>query len=231
MDTGSPASFIKKSIVLWKFGEINKFEFSFLWLNNNLKLSFVSVESVFELKLIVEGSVMILACVLGMNFLSEEGLVLTKGRICVESANVSEDYFTEGEKFIRAIMSMKREDTCTMAPRIYEIVSQGVRRTIEGLFLKTYVRPKRPLQPETMCEIKLNLEEARPLSCRPRRLSYVEREKLHFILYNYLRKGYIRPSEFEYALPIVLVKKKAGQQRMCVHYRTLNKITLRDGLG
>ena len=40
------------------------------------------------------------------------------------------------------------------------------------------MRPKRPVGPDTRCEIKLNLEGARSYSCRPRRLSYDEREKL-----------------------------------------------------
>ena len=41
-----------------------------------------------------------------------------------------------------------------------------------------------------------------------------------------LRKGNV--SESPYASPIVLVKKKNGDMRMCVDYRALNKITLKD---
>ena len=44
----------------------------------------------------------------------------------------------------------------------------------------------------------------------------------------YLKGSYIRPSGSEYASHIVLVRKKTGEQRMCVDYRTLNKMTLRD---
>lgn len=41
-------------------------------------------------------------------------------------------------------------------------------------------------------------------------------------------KAIIRPSNSPYTSPIVLVKKKDGGSRLCVDYRELNKITIRD---
>ena len=38
----------------------------------------------------------------------------------------------------------------------------------------------------------------------------------------------IRPSNSEFASPIVLTRKKTGELRLCVDYQTLNKVTLRD---
>lgn len=43
-----------------------------------------------------------------------------------------------------------------------------------------------------------------------------------------IEDGIIRPSNSEYAAPIVLVKKKSGEVRMCVDYRSINKVTLKD---
>ncbi|KAJ9517345.1 hypothetical protein QJQ45_016715, partial [Haematococcus lacustris] len=40
--------------------------------------------------------------------------------------------------------------------------------------------------------------------------------------------GIIEPSSSPYAAPVLFVKKKSGELRMCVDYRQLNKITLRD---
>ena len=59
-------------------------------------------------------------------------------------------------------------------------------------------------------------------------MSLVEKEQLGKILDKLLSRGIIRESESPYASPIVLVRKKNSEYRLCVDYRFLNKITLRD---
>ncbi|KAJ9521599.1 hypothetical protein QJQ45_008938 [Haematococcus lacustris] len=44
----------------------------------------------------------------------------------------------------------------------------------------------------------------------------------------FLAQGIIEPSSSPYAAPVLFVKKKSGELRMCVDYRQLNKQTLRD---
>lgn len=48
------------------------------------------------------------------------------------------------------------------------------------------------------------------------------------IIKDLLSKNIIRESESPYASPIILVKKKDGTDRMCVDYRALNAITVKD---
>lgn len=91
------------------------------------------------------------------------------------------------------------------------------------LFEKEYLQPERPKVPAVDAELKLALKEHQPFSMVPRRLSCVERDILRKLLNDLLERGIIRASESEYSSPVVLVKKKNGEYRMCIDYRTLNK--------
>ncbi|KAJ9532477.1 hypothetical protein QJQ45_010502 [Haematococcus lacustris] len=55
-----------------------------------------------------------------------------------------------------------------------------------------------------------------------------EQEELKKQIKDYLAKGVIEPSSSPYAAPILFVQKKSGELRMCIDYRQLNKLTLRD---
>ena len=43
-----------------------------------------------------------------------------------------------------------------------------------------------------------------------------------------LEKGYIRPSESEFALLVLFILKKNGKLRLCVDYRHLNGAIIRN---
>ncbi|KAJ9513207.1 hypothetical protein QJQ45_029305 [Haematococcus lacustris] len=60
------------------------------------------------------------------------------------------------------------------------------------------------------------------------RLRKPEQEELKKQIKDYLAKGMIEPSSSPYAAPILFVQKKSGELRMCIDYRQLNKLTLRD---
>lgn len=85
---------------------------------------------------------------------------------------------------------------------------------------------ERPLPPPV--ELRLNMMSTVPVYQLPRRLSYHERTEVDKMVDGLIEQGIVRPSDSQYASPIVLVKKKTGDLRMCVDYRALNKITHRD---
>ncbi|XP_076660892.1 uncharacterized protein LOC143364412 [Halictus rubicundus] len=99
---------------------------------------------------------------------------------------------------------------------------------LKEMFTNAYLNQKRPELPAVNAELKLTLSNEKSFSTTPRRISYAEKEKLQLILDSLLEKDIIRPSDSEYASPIVLVKKKNGELRMCVDFRELNKILVRD---
>lgn len=66
------------------------------------------------------------------------------------------------------------------------------------------------------------------MAYHPYRLSYQEKLKVREIIKDLLHKNIIRESTSEYASPIILVKKKDGADRMCVDFRALNRVTIKD---
>eukprot|EP00253_Pinus_taeda_P010879 PITA_10879 len=60
------------------------------------------------------------------------------------------------------------------------------------------------------------------------RLSALENAKIKKRVREFLKKGFIRPSTSPCGSPIILVRKKDGSWRMCIDYRALNKITIKN---
>jgi hypothetical protein len=75
--------------------------------------------------------------------------------------------------------------------------------------------------------IRLEPDTAPPAS-RIYPLSGAHIAELRAQLQELLEKGFIRPSASPYGAPILFVPKKDGGWRLCIHYRALNKVTIRN---
>ena len=75
-------------------------------------------------------------------------------------------------------------------------------------------------------EIKTTTET--PVKSKPYRLTWTEETQLRKELDHLLELGLIRPSKGEWTSPVLFVGKKDGSLRLCVDYRRLNKITVKD---
>ncbi|GJU15336.1 putative reverse transcriptase domain-containing protein [Tanacetum coccineum] len=80
-------------------------------------------------------------------------------------------------------------------------------------------------------EIEFRIElipRATPVAKSPYRLAPSELEELSGQLKELQDKGFIRPSSSPWGAPVLFVKKKDGSFRMCIDYRELNKLTVKN---
>ncbi|GKF97444.1 hypothetical protein Tco_0293265, partial [Tanacetum coccineum] len=69
---------------------------------------------------------------------------------------------------------------------------------------------------------------AAPVARAPYRLAPFEMKELSEQLKELSDKGFIRPSSSPWGAPVLFVKKKDGSFRMCIDYRELNKLTVKN---
>uniref|UniRef100_A0A251VPE0 RNA-directed DNA polymerase n=1 Tax=Helianthus annuus TaxID=4232 RepID=A0A251VPE0_HELAN len=85
------------------------------------------------------------------------------------------------------------------------------------------------LPPHRQVEFQIELAPgAAPIARAPYRLAPSELEELSKQLQELLEKGFIRPSSSPWGAPVLFVKKKDGTFRMCIDYRELNKVTVKN---
>ena len=67
-----------------------------------------------------------------------------------------------------------------------------------------------------------------PISMTPHRMSPVELQELKVQIQDLLDKGFIRPSTSPWGAPVLFAKKKDKTLRLCIDYRQLNKVTIKN---
>ena len=85
------------------------------------------------------------------------------------------------------------------------------------------------LPPDREIEFAIDLAPGtEPVSKAPYRMAPVEMKELATQLQELLEKGVIRPSVSPWGAPVLFVKKKDGSMRLCIDYRELNKLTIKN---
>ena len=80
-------------------------------------------------------------------------------------------------------------------------------------------------------EIEVSIETlpgVNPIAQSPYRMAPIELAELKIQLQELLDKGFIRPSNSPWGAPVLFVKKKDGTFRLCIDYRQLNKVTVKN---
>ena len=72
------------------------------------------------------------------------------------------------------------------------------------------------------------LPRTAPIAKRPYRMGVNELEELKKQIKELQEKGFIYPSSSPRGAPVIFIDKKDGTQRMCVDYRSLNEVTIKN---
>ncbi|KAA0035619.1 DNA/RNA polymerases superfamily protein [Cucumis melo var. makuwa] len=87
--------------------------------------------------------------------------------------------------------------------------------------------PRLPLLREIDFTIELK-PYTTPIPRAPYRMALAEQKELKVQLQELLDKGFIRPSVSPWGAPVLFVKKKDGAMHLCIDYRELNKVTIKN---
>ena len=98
-------------------------------------------------------------------------------------------------------------------------------REFSDVFLEDL--PGIPLDREIEFQIKLT-PGTEPISKAPYRMAPLELKELKVQMEELVSKGFVRSSTSPWGAPVLFVKKRDGCLRLCIDYRELNKVTIRN---
>ena len=87
--------------------------------------------------------------------------------------------------------------------------------------------PGLPLRREVEFSIDL-LPGTSPISVPPYRFAPAELHELKIQLHELSSLGFIRPSSSPWGVPALFAKKKDGSVHLCIDYRKLNRVTVKN---
>jgi predicted aspartyl protease len=108
--------------------------------------------------------------------------------------------------------------------KVESIEDHPVLRDFEDVFREV---PRFPPKRDIDFSIDLVLGDS-PVSKTPYKMGTPELKELQMQLEELLKKGYIHPSVSPWGAPVLFVKKKDGTLRMCIDFRKLNKVTIKN---
>ncbi|GJX78775.1 putative nucleotidyltransferase, ribonuclease H [Tanacetum coccineum] len=96
-------------------------------------------------------------------------------------------------------------------------------------FLDVFPEELSGIPPERQVEFRIDLiSGATPIAKAPHCLAPSKMKELMSQLQELLDKGFIRPSSSPWGASILFVKKKDGSMRICIDYRKLNKVIVKN---
>ncbi|GJR09872.1 putative reverse transcriptase domain-containing protein [Tanacetum coccineum] len=156
-----------------------------------------------------------------LTFCGNESSNGRESRLTVISCSKAQEYMAKGCQVFLAQISAKKEEAESEEKQIKDV---PIVRDFPEVF------PRMPgLPPARPVEFQIDLiPGAAPVARAPYRLAPSEMKELSEQLQELSDKGFIRPSSSPWGAPVLFVKKKDGSFRMCIDYRELNKLTVKN---
>lgn len=131
----------------------------------------------------------------------------------------------ENEMYLAVVKAVGKDEEGGTAPDRFQLQCQAVLDKFPVMAEGT--TPPFPKERAVDHKIEL-LEGAKPVKKRAYRLSPLELDELKRQVEDLMKRGYIQPSVSPFGSPVIFVKKKSGEMRLCVDYRALNAITIKN---
>jgi hypothetical protein len=158
--------------------------------------------------------------ILGMNWLAQHKAILNTDLRTIRLSYGHEE----------VLLSIPVAIPATPFGRFYEAIIPEIQDIpVVCEFLDTFPEDLPGLPPERDVEFVIELKPGTaPISRRSYRMPPNELAELKTRLQDLLEKGFIRPSSSPWGCPAIFVKKKDQTLRMCVDYRPLNEVTIKN---
>ena len=150
-------------------------------------------------------------------------------QVSVLSAKAFRKASRKGEHFVGMVRALHETQSARAALNAVEANKANAYERVLKKYASVFEPLPKGLPPEREVQHNIELQpDARPKSRPPYRLSKLEEEECVKQLKTYLEMGHIQPSKSPFGAPVLFVRKKNGQLRLCVDYRALNDQTIKD---
>nr|GEZ42366.1 putative reverse transcriptase domain-containing protein [Tanacetum cinerariifolium] len=145
-----------------------------------------------------------------------------ESRLNIISCTKAQRYFSKGCDVFLAHLTTREAKDKSKGKRLEDML-------IVKEFLEVFPEDLPGIPPTRKVEFQIDLVPvAAPVAWAPYRLTPSEMKELAKQLQDLSDKGFIRPSSSPWGAPVLFVKKNDGSFRMCIDYRELNKLTMKN---
>ncbi|GJZ34621.1 putative reverse transcriptase domain-containing protein [Tanacetum coccineum] len=147
---------------------------------------------------------------------------ISKSKLNIISCTKTQKYMQKGFHMFLAHITEKKTEKKSKVKRLEDV-------PIVRDFLEVFLEDLHGRPPTRQVKFPIDLvPDVAPVARSPYRLASSKIQELSSQLQELLDKGFIRPSSLPRGAPVLFVKNKNVSFRLCIDYRDLNKLTMKN---